>query len=105
MATYPDFDRGYKDDYGKYYKGDNPKFITCELKEHKNGFHYAFTQNNLRDFNEYVKNYGKSNYNLKELANKIEDGLDDKEDIIHSKCYPFSNKEQERVILINKEWL
>lgn len=107
------FKEDYEDEYttaaGTTYlntiKGNNPKYLTCLLKEHKNKFHYAFTQDNLRDFNEYARDFGKSNYNLQGLANKLEDGLDDKEDIIYSRCYAFSTKKQDRVILINKEWL
>jgi len=99
-----EYDSGGDDSFGNWRKGDNPKFLTCELEPHKNRKQYVFTQNNLRDFNEYVKDYNKSNYNLTELANKLEDGLDNKEDIIHSNCYPFTNK-KEKVILIKKEWL
>jgi len=85
----------------KTIRGNNPKYITCKLKEHKDGFHYAFTQDNLRDFNEYTK----TRYNLKSLSNKLEDGLDEKEDVIYSRCYAFSKQKQDRVILINKDWL
>jgi len=84
----------------KIIRGNNPKFLTCALKEQKDGFHYAFTQDNLRDFNEYTK----TKYNLKNLPTKLEDGLDDKEDIIHKNCYPFTER-KEKVILINKKWI
>lgn len=103
------FEEDYEEEYtskegNSYFKtirGNNPKYLTCALKLTKDGFHYGFTQDNLRDFNEYTN----TKYNLKNLPNKLEDGLDDKNDIIWSKCYPFSANKQERVILINKEWL
>nr|BDI55180.1 MAG: DnaG-like DNA primase [uncultured archaeon] len=98
------YDTGYDDSFGNWHKGDNPKFLTCRLEQHKNKRCYAFTQDNLRDFNEYVRDFGKDSYNLTELANKLEDGLNNKKDIIHSNCYPFTNK-KEKVILIKKEWL
>lgn len=103
-----DYDEEYTTKTGSFTKkvrGSNPKYLTSPLKEHKDGFHYAFTQNNLRDFNEYAKNYGKSNYGLIELTNKLEDGLNDKDDIYYKNCQAFDSIHRERVILINKEWL
>lgn len=100
-----DFDEGDINDFGTIVKGNNPKYLTCALEQHKDGFHYAFTQDNIRDFNEYVRNYNKNNYTLKELANKLEDGLDDKEYIVYKNCRAFDNKKMDRIIMINKEWL
>lgn len=73
LAT--NFDEGGKNDYGSYVKGDNPKFLQFPLK--LNSMYYCFTQDNLRDFNEYSK----KNYHLKELNNLIADALENKEDM------------------------
>jgi len=71
------YDHGYDDNYGNWHKGDNPKFLTCPLEIDKNKEYYCFTQDNLRDFNEYAK----KNYNLKGLNNLLIDALENKDDM------------------------
>ncbi len=72
-----DFDEGYLDINGYFRKGDNPKHLQFPLKLDKNERNYCFTQDNLRDFNEYSKKA----YYLKELNDLIADALEDKENI------------------------
>jgi len=71
------YDTGYDDNYGNWHRGNNPKFLTCPLEMDKNNINYCFTQDNLRDFNDYAK----KNYRLKELNNLVMDALENKEDI------------------------
>lgn len=72
-----EFDEGYIDDFGASRKGDNPRHLQYPLELDKDKIYYCFTQNNLRDFNEYS---GKRYY-IKDLNNLVVDALANKEDI------------------------
>ncbi|MBA7492888.1 hypothetical protein ES702_03441 [subsurface metagenome] len=94
------YEESYEDDNGVFRRGNNPKYITCKLEKSKDNIHRAFTQDNLRDFNEYTK----EKHNLEALSYELQDAITNKENIIYSNCKPFKNKKQMRVILINEEW-
>jgi len=94
------YEKSYEDDNGVFRRGNNPKYLTCKLEKSKDDINYAFTQDNLRDFNEYTK----ERHNLETLAYELQDAITNKENIIYSNCKPFKNKKRMRVILINKIW-
>ena len=82
-----------------------PKFLTEKLREHKNGKFYAFSQQNLRDFNEYVRGstYSKA-YSLTSLYNELQDALTNKDDILLKNTQAFDYMKKTNYILIRKSW-
>lgn len=94
------YEENYEDEDGIFRRGNNPKYITCKLEKSKDNIHRAFTQDNLRDFNEYAK----EKHNLETLSYELQDAISNKEDIVYTNCKPFKNKKQMRVILIDEKW-
>jgi len=94
------YEESYEDNDGIFRRGNNPKYLTCKLEKSKDNIYRVFTQNNLRDFNEYTK----ENHVLETLAYELQDAITKKEEINYSNCKPFKNKKQMRVILIHEEW-
>ncbi len=99
------FDEGYTDEETKrYIRGTNPKFLTNKLRTYKK-VNYVFTQDNLRDFNEYLGN--KESYNLKSLSELLFDSLMEleKNNNILEYTRPYIKGKQVRALLIDKNWL
>ena len=96
-TTAINFDEGYQDENGNYRKGNNPKHLQYSLGLNKQDTHYCFTQNNLRDFNEFSK----KNYHLKELNNLMLDCLKNNGDMQYvNKRF---NNHRTRYIQINRD--
>lgn len=100
-----DYDEGGEDDRGHFYRGDNPKFLTSKLEMHKDDFHFAFSQKNLRDFNEFIAGSTYSRpYSLTGLFNVLQDGFSNKDNITLSNIIAFKGKKKTNYILITKDW-
>jgi len=92
-------------EYQATVKAQNPKYLTCKLEECDSKNHedyYAFTNKNLRDFNEFIST---TKYSMSKLFDNLQDGIIDKNNLIYSNCRPFENQKMIRIILINKNFL